>query len=121
MTYLVAPEMKLEIAGKEYPLSPATECLKKIQHHFKKDILDVMQDCPKMTFDEHAKMIHLAIEDTGENPPKLEKIEQWIVEDVGIAKIRNIMQGWLLIITSPKTEREEVTKTVGEFLKAQGI
>lgn len=112
MDYLVIPELKLSIAGKEYPLSPATECLKKIQHHFKKDIIEVMLECPRLKFDDHAKIIEISIEDTGAKPPELQAIEQWIVDDVGIASIRNIMQGWLAIIVSPKAEREAVTKTV---------
>lgn len=112
MDYLVIPELKLSIAGKEYPLSPAIECLKKIQHHFKKDIIEVMRECPKLKFDDHAKIIEISIEDTGINPPDIKVIEQWIVEDVGISSIRNVMQGWLAIIVSPKVEREAVTKTV---------
>jgi hypothetical protein len=117
MDYLVTPEMKLTIAGKEYPLSPATECLKKIQHHFKKDILDIMMECPRLKFDDHAKIIEIAIDDTGTKPPELSVIEQWIIDDAGITSIRNVIQGWLVVVTSPKAEREAVSKTVGEYLK----
>jgi hypothetical protein len=113
--------MTLKIAGKDYTLSPALECLKKIQHHFQKDILKVMEECPNMRFDDHAKIIEIAIDDFGVTPPKLSDIEQWILDDCGITAIRQIIQGWLVIITSPKAEREAVTKTVGELLKAQGI
>ena len=121
MSFLVSPEMKMEIGGKAYTLSPTTECLKKIQQHFKKDILAVMLEMPQMSFDAQAKIIEIAIEDFGDVPPALSVIEQWIVDEIGITAIRNIMQGWLVIVTSPKKEREEQIKTVGEFLKARGL
>jgi hypothetical protein len=124
MTYLISPEMELEIAGKKYTLSPSIECLKKIQHAMKMDILDVIDfDTGKrgIHFNDYARIIHIAIEDFGDVPPKLEYIEQWIVDDVGITKIRNILQGWLLVVTSPKKEREATQKLVGESLKALGL
>ena len=121
MTYLVSPEMKLKLGEREYTLSPSVECLKKIQHHFKKDIIDVLQACPQMRFDEHAKLIEIAIDDYGDKPPAITEIEQWIVDEIGIAAVRNLVQGWLLVVTAPKTEREVVAATVGEFLKSQGM
>ena len=121
MSFLVSPEMQLEIGGKAYTLSPTTACLKKIQQEFKKDILAVMLEMPRMTFDEQAKIIAIAIEDFGDVPPALSVIEEWIVDEVGLTAIRNILQGWLLVITSPKKEREAQMKTVGERLGALGI
>lgn len=121
MTFLVTPEMSIKIGEKDYTLSGSMECLKKLQHHFKKDILEVLSDMPKMRFDEQAKIIEIAIDDFGTKPPAIETIETWIVDEVGIAPIRNVIQGWLLVITSPKKEREVQQKIVGEFLKTQGL
>jgi hypothetical protein len=124
MTYLVSPEMELEIDGKSYTLSPSVECLKKIQHAMKMDIIDVIDGAGgviKVHFQDHARMIHIAIEDGGQRPPKIEEIEKWIVDEIGITAIRNIMQGWLLIVTQPKREREAMQKQVGESLKALGL
>lgn len=121
MTFLVSPEMQLEIAGKQYTLSPAMECLKKIQHYTQKDIIALLDEIPKMSFDKHAKIIEIAIADYGETPPKIEVIEQWIVDEAGITAIRNVLVGWLLLITTPKREREEMQRIVGEGLRALGI
>lgn len=121
MTYLITPETVFNIAGKDYTLSPAMECLKKIQHHFKKDILVVMQDMPETKFDDCAKVIEIAIADYGTTPPKLEVIEQWIVEEVGIPSIRNLLLAWLLLITTPKRDRGEMQEKLGESLKALGL
>jgi hypothetical protein len=124
MTYLVSPEMELEIGGNKYVLSPSIECLKKIQHALKMDILDVIDfDTEKrgVKFDDYARIIHIAIDDYGTKPPELAAIEKWIVDDVGITNVRNILQGWLLVVTTPKKEREAIQRTVGEFLKAKGL
>ncbi len=43
------------------------------------------------------------------------------VDEIGIAPVRNLVQGWLLVVTAPKKEREVVAATVGEFLKSQGM
>lgn len=121
MSYLISPELTLNIAGKDYTLSPSVECLKKIQHYFKKDIIEVMEDMPKVSFEHHAKMIEIAIDDFGTKPPELFVIEQWIVDEVGITGIRNILEGWLLIVTQPKREREAMQKTVGKLIEARGL
>lgn len=121
MSYLVSPELELNIAGKVYTLSPSVECIKKIQHYFKKDIIEVMEFMPKTSFEHQAKIIEIAIDDFGAKPPELAAIEQWIVDEVGIAGIRSIVEGWLLIITQPKREREEMQKKVGELLQAREL
>ena len=127
MKYLVSPEMQLEIGDKVYTLSPTVECLKKIQHALKMDIIDAIDAVGgvsgrfRISFTDYARMIHIAIDDCGDKPPAIEVIEQWIVDDIGITAIRNIMQGWLLIVTTPKRDREAMQKTVGESLKALGL
>lgn len=121
MSYLISPELTLKIWDKEYTLSPSFECLKKIQHYFKEDIIKVMELMPKTSFEHQAKMIEIAIDDYGTTPPKIEKIEEWIVDEVGIVNIRNIMEAWLLVITSPKKEREVTQAQVGKFLNAENL
>jgi hypothetical protein len=71
-----------------------------------------------MSIKNESKIIEIAIDDTGTKPPELSVIEQWIIDDAGITSIRNVIQGWLVVVTSPKAEREAVSRTVGEYLKS---
>ena len=74
MTYLVTPELQLNIRGNDYTLSPALECIKKIQHHFKQDILVTIEKMPAMDFEQHAKIIEIAIDDFGAENSNLSRL-----------------------------------------------
>ncbi len=80
-----------------------------------------MEEMPKISFQHHAKMIEIAIDDYGTKPPELSVIENWIVDDVGIAGIRPILEGWLLVVTQPKREREAMQEKVGKLIEARGL
>ena len=117
MTYLVTPELPIKIGSKEYTLDGSFKTLKEIQHLLKKDIIEVLNDMTKTNFVDCAAIIRIAIDQYGTTPPNLDVIERWIVEDVGINQIRNIIQGWLLVITTPQAAREDEIKKVGEILE----
>lgn len=112
--YLVSPEYTLEIGGKPYTLDGSIGTLKAIQHHFKKDILDVLTELAGMRFDEHAEIIRLGI---GQAAPPLEVIEQSIVDDIGITETRWHLQAWLVMAVTPKRDREKKAKEVAELLR----
>ncbi len=116
MTHLVTPEWTVEFGGKKHILDCSFRTLKAIQHEFKKDILDVLTDISAMRFDEHAKMIELGINGTGQVAPSLEEIEQGIIDDIGISEVRWELQAWLVMAVTPKRDREKKAKEVAELL-----
>lgn len=112
--YLVGPEYRLTFCGKEHVLDGGLKTLKAIQHEFKKDVLDVLAELRDMSFEQHAKLIHIGITS---DAPSLDVIEQAIIDEIGIVDVRWHLQAWLVISTTPKRDREKKTKEVTELLR----
>lgn len=115
--YLVSPEWPIEIEGKRYTLDCSFRTLKAIQHAFEKDILDVLTDVSSMRFDQHARLVEIGINGSGEKSPSIDVIEQAIVDEIGIGYIRHVLNAWLIISVSPKKDRPKKAKQVTELLQ----
>ena len=63
-----------------------------------------------------ARIIAIGIEAGDQTPPALEAIEQAIVDDIGIVNARKIVGQWLLLATTPKSERATAARMLEESL-----
>ncbi|MBP3958337.1 hypothetical protein J8F10_24070 [Gemmata sp. G18] len=113
--HLVSPDYSFTLADRSFTLDGSFATLKAVQHAFKEDLLAVQARVLEMRQDEIALLLATGCgekeQDTG----------AWLLDEVGVTGteyqlLRGHLMAWLLVAMTPKRERAERKKTMGELI-----
>ncbi len=120
MDHLVSPSRDITIAGVKYTLDGSFGTLRKLEEHFRLDLVRLLTVVIDMPASDIADMIAIG---SGQRD-KVGDIGQVIMDDIGLMSseyvtLKTELVAWLHIAIAPKAEREKKSKEMQAIIDAQ--